>query len=115
MNNNEWVRTDDLQFTKKITSTKFQIIDIGKFPGGSYAVNFEEIDIEDYSEKEIEQYVNGYYDSLKGLRNIYKENSNQIIAECIAEQQGLDEDTKEFKDIKSVQEWLLREYGIELD
>ena len=54
-------------------------------PDKSYTVKTALVDLNDYTETEKEINVSGYYDSIEALREIYKENSDQIIAECIFE------------------------------
>lgn len=58
----------------------------------SYVFCTEEIDISDYSEKEINDIITTYY--LGGIQEImstYHEKTNQIIAECIFESLQLEE------------------------
>lgn len=56
------------------------------YPDKSYTVKTALIDLNDYTEAEKEVNVSGYYDSIEELREIYKEDSDQIIAECIFEE-----------------------------
>lgn len=68
---------DTNQWVKKITETNFLVYD-----------NENEFDIEltDYSDEELDDYIAAYYPSLPEMREIYGDNANWIIAECIAEQ-----------------------------
>ena len=68
---------DSNQFVKKISNTYFKVLDQGRLL---------DINLLDYSELELREYIVGYYSSLEDLRKIYGEDSNQIIVECIAEQ-----------------------------
>jgi len=69
--------SDSNQWVKKITETNFLVYD-----------NENEFDIElnDYSEEELDDYTAAYYPSLPEMRELYRDSANQIIAECIAEQ-----------------------------
>lgn len=47
----------------------------------------EEVDIDDYTEEELKDYISPYYSSLEEIIEIYgKEGYNQIVIECIFEQ-----------------------------
>lgn len=87
----EWIKTDKMQLVRKISDTQYDVIETLRFPEGCnngedlFKAYFQRIDIKDYSEDEIRKYVSGYYKSLENLRKLYGENSNQIIAEYIAE------------------------------
>lgn len=67
------------QWVKKISATKFEVYE-------RPANVMQEIDFADYTDKEIREYISGYYGSLEELREIYGDDSNMIIAECISEQ-----------------------------
>ena len=41
-----------------------------------------------YSQAEIKKYISAYYESLEALKEIYGEDSECIIAECIFEQES---------------------------
>lgn len=56
------------------------------YPDKSYTVKTALIDLNDYTEKEKEINVSGYYDSLETLRKFYTDDSDQVIAECIFEE-----------------------------
>ena len=98
----EWTCTDpdEVQFCRPISETEFEYIQI-KNPqiksvvkGGCNALAAldgetmindwyqDEIDVKDYSGKEIEDYVSPYGDILEGSEGA---NRNQLIAECIFE------------------------------
>ena len=49
----------------------------------------ETIDLSKYTDKEIKNHISPYYNSLEALREIYGEDSDWIIAECIFEQNSL--------------------------
>lgn len=44
------------------------------------------IDLNNYTEAEIENFISAYYDSIEELKAIYGKQANWIIAECIFEQ-----------------------------
>ena len=46
------------------------------------------INLDDYTEKEVEDHISAYYEDLNEIFNIYGEDSNWIIAECIFEQES---------------------------
>ena len=69
---------DNNQYVKKISNTEFMIIDNNRI---------HEIDIDDYTNLEIREHISGYYSSLEELQEMYGDDSNQVIAECIAEQE----------------------------
>lgn len=48
----------------------------------------EEVNLHNYSLAEIESLVSAYYDSLDALKEIYGDDSEFIIAECIFEQEN---------------------------
>lgn len=45
-----------------------------------------DIDLTEYTDEQIDSYLAAYYPSFDLVREIYGEDANQIIAECIAEQ-----------------------------
>lgn len=93
----EWIRTDSdcSQYCKVNSDGTYSFIekvwldtckgDLG-YPDKSYTVKTALVDLDDYTEHEKECNICGYYDSLEALREIYKEDSDQIIAECIFEE-----------------------------
>ena len=67
------------QWVKKLSPTRFEVLERPHHL-------ILDIDLKDYTETEIKDYISGYYDSLEELREMYGEDSNMIIAECISEQ-----------------------------
>jgi hypothetical protein len=67
---------DTNQWVKKISNTRFLVYE--------KAVLFD-IDINDYSKEELEEKISAYYNSLEEVLELYGEDSNEILAECIAE------------------------------
>lgn len=56
------------------------------YPDKKYTVKTALVDLNDYTEYEKECNISGYYDSIESLREIYGDDSDQIIAECIFEE-----------------------------
>jgi len=87
---NGWTCTDasDYQYQKKLSATVFAMIQVIEISNNTWTIVADTIDIEEYSEEEIESYVVGYYESLDELIKEYKKCSNGVIAECIFECTG---------------------------
>lgn len=93
----DWIRTDSdsSQYCKINSDGTYSFIekvwldtykeDPG-YPDKPYTVKTALVDLNDYTEHEKECNICGYYDSLEALREIYKEDSDQVIAECIFEE-----------------------------
>jgi hypothetical protein len=71
------------QWVKKNSKTQFEVYE-------RPANVIQDIDLNDYTEKEIREYISGYYDSLEELKKQCGEESNQVIAECISESTIID-------------------------
>ena len=93
----DWIRTDSdsSQYCKVNSDGTYSFkekvwLDTCKrdpgYPNKEYTVKTAFVDLDDYTEHEKECNICGYYDSLEALREIYKEDSDQIIAECIFEE-----------------------------
>ena len=96
----KWVCTDNdsLQHYKKIDERSYIFIekvwlDIVEgdqgYPNKEYTVKTAFVDLNDYTRKEYEIAISGYYDSLEELETLYTESESdldQIIAECIFEE-----------------------------
>lgn len=65
------------QWVKKITETNFLVIENGEV---------FDIELNDFTHEELTMYITRYYDSLQQVEEIYGDDVNWIIAECIAEQ-----------------------------
>ena len=101
-----WEQTDDFQFVLKKSEREFKVIEIAKIPNGTFKASLNDINLDDYSEEETFMYVKGYYNSVLEIVEIYEDDGNQIIAECISECQGFCEDSKSFKSIAEINAWL---------
>jgi hypothetical protein len=77
---NGWICTDAscYQYQKLIKDKWFDMTQIFEMPDESYNIVRTSVDLDDYSDEEINDYVSGYYNSANGL-------SDGIIAECIFE------------------------------
>ena len=98
--NSKWVCTDNdsLQYYKKIDDRRYIFIekawlniieDDPGYPNKEYTVKTAIVDLNDYTRKEYEIAISGYYDSLGELETLCIESENdldQIIAECIFEE-----------------------------
>jgi len=84
---NRWVCTDSncFQYQKALSETMFNMVQVIEMPDTGFIVVKGIIDLEDYTEKETENFVTAYYDSVEHLKIEYGSNSNGIIAECIFE------------------------------
>ena len=93
----DWICTDSdcSQYCKVNSDGTYSFIekvwlDICKgdpgYPDKEYTVKTALVDLNDYTEHEKECNISGYYDSIEALREIYKEDSDRIIAECIFEE-----------------------------
>ena len=96
---NEWVNTDpdEGQFCRKISDTEFEYIQLKDMTDKPHSKRLLEvlndkttlrdwwqceIDVTDYTEKQIKSYVSPYGEILDGSEGAYR---NQLIAECIFE------------------------------
>lgn len=79
--NNKWICTDpdNKQYGRQLSETEFEF----KERGEEMFIN-----LDNYNEDEIDNHISAYYNSINELKNIYKEQSNWIIAECIFEQES---------------------------
>lgn len=82
--------TDENQMVKKLSETKFHVYDEVEYPHATYAFN-NVIDLNNYTEEQLEREVKGYYTSIKHIRECYGEESNQAIAEIMAQESNHDE------------------------
>lgn len=97
---------DNFQFGKELSDSKFRFVEIDRstlfdlFDSEKlheidstelieYGDWFDEvIDLDIYTESDINTIIKGYYDSVEGMKEIYGEpNYKFIIAECIFEQE----------------------------
>lgn len=69
--------SDTGQWLKKLNDTHFLILEKGEL---------QNINLTEYTDEELDSYLAAYYPSIDLVRDLYGEDANQIIAECIAEQ-----------------------------
>jgi hypothetical protein len=88
----EWGLMDDScsQYRKRIDETTYMLIEYVLLPNDKCIVTLSEIDLNDFSQAEIEEYVSYYYTSMEEL-DVYGNDRNGIISECIFEQICWDE------------------------
>lgn len=81
----EWKQVDDYQYVKRISDNVYEIFD-QIFYGEYDAIFFEKIDVTQYSNEQINEYVESYYNSLEEVKTEYGNPFwKQVIAEIIAE------------------------------
>lgn len=99
--NNNWFCTDPdcMQFCRKVNETEFEFIQVvwldtcgddpvaenAKDESDNYAVCTGYIDLDCYSLNDIECSIYSYGYTLETIKEIYGEDVNQIIAECLFE------------------------------
>lgn len=91
----EWICTDDdcAQYCLKHSENVFELIQYTVTEDDRILISLSFIDLRDYMKEtdEIQEILKSYgYRSMDHLREIYKENANQIIAECIFETYALE-------------------------
>lgn len=80
-----WMKTDDMQWRKKISDKQYHLVEVRALPDG-YIYVTGIIDLTDYTDKEILSYISGYgYASVEAMKKTYEENVDGVIAECIFE------------------------------
>jgi thiamine kinase-like enzyme len=67
-----------IQYVKKLSETHFLI---------ATRNGFYDINVVDYTEQELENYISKFYDSLDEVKADYKDDWYQVVAECIAERE----------------------------
>lgn len=93
----EWfcTDTDSFQHCKEHGNRKYSFVETvwldtvegdPGYPDKEYTVKSAYIDLDDYSEKEREIAICGYYESLDVVYAEYQDAAEQIIAECIFEE-----------------------------
>ena len=108
-----WVQTDELQYVKKIDQNKYNIIECVYFQDGSYTYGVNHIDLEEYTDDDLNEEVQGYYESLKEVVNEYGDDWRQVVSEIIAENEcNLDYG---FKNIHELARDLKNRFGIEVE
>lgn len=99
--NNNWFCTDSdcMQYCKKVSETEFRFIQAvwldtcgddpiaenAKDESDNYAVCAGYIDLDLYAEDDIEGSLASYCYTMESVKEIYEDAANQIIAECLFE------------------------------
>ena len=91
--NNGWFCTDPdcMQYCQKISETEFRFIQAvwldtcGDDTNGEYAVCSGYIDLDLYDEDDMEGSISSYGYTMESVKEIYEDCANQIIAECLFE------------------------------
>jgi len=85
----DWICTDpDMnQWGRKIGERTYEFKQDMKYPDGSVVEEENEINLNDYSEEEINNHLSAYSWSVQQLKNENNlENAEWLMAECIFEQ-----------------------------
>ena len=103
-----WILTDPdcYQYGKKINDTIWEYIElreVGDFSSPFYWVYRSYIDLDDYTSEEIDNYVTGYYENVNEVHEIYGDDANQIIIECI------------FENLPAIEHGFVKEFKFESD
>ena len=117
--NQAWIKTDDLQWVKQVDDEVFEIVNVfdhldNKWLNHSLQICDSTIDLGDYSDEELNRYVNDNYDSITRFKQIYGEASNQIIAELISEDEATNNSTMHLYQLNDCVEILEFDYGIDV-
>lgn len=87
-----YVNIDGLQWRKDISENEFSLIEIRTFGPNEFIVVCGDIDLCDYSQEQINNFISGYYENLNDLKNHYDDHEvNCVIVECIFEQTSEEE------------------------
>ena len=108
-----WIKTDELQFVEKINQNEYEIIECVSFPDGSYTYGVNYIDLEKYTDDELNTEVQGYYGELEEVINEYGDSWRQVVAEIIAE--NSDNLDNRLDNIHELADDLKINFGIEVD
>jgi hypothetical protein len=110
-----WIRTDELQWVKRISMNKFEIIDVATHLDNGFYLKHINVDFDNYSEDELKHEISGYYESISQIKDKYGDNDwLQIIAEIIAENEPIDNTHLFFEEKDVMNNYLKKEYGIEI-
>lgn len=86
----DWIKTDDNQLCLKITNDIYKMINVVEV-GDKLVLLNEDVDFSELSNSDLEEAINGYYNSLEEVKELYKEDWKMIVAECISEQLNSDD------------------------
>lgn len=109
-----WEQTDEFQFVKRISENRFEVLET-VLVGEGYELWHIDIDLNIYNEDDLEKEVRGYYSSFSEVKEIYKDDWKQIVAEIIAENDASSSSGGEYlKNVEELKKRLQEEYEIEL-
>ena len=82
----DWIITDAdrQQYGRKISENVYEFKEYNQLENDWDEIK---IDLTDYTLEEIESMISPYYQSIQQVKQLYEDNSNWIIAECIFEQE----------------------------
>jgi hypothetical protein len=81
-----WIMTDETQFCLKINDTTFKIIDVCGSDESGFRISKQTVDVLDEDEQDLLITINFFgYSSIEEMTIMYGKETNQVLAECIAE------------------------------
>ena len=88
----EWICTDldNEQYGRQIDTRIFEFKEKnrGLSEYGEYEFIEIYVNLDNYTEGEVEEYIYPYYNNLEEIKKLYGEDYDWIIAECIFEQES---------------------------
>ena len=88
----DWICTDpdNEQYGRQISERVFEFREksrgLDEYEEDEYVEMI--IDLDDYSDGQIDNHISAYYTDLNEIVNVYGDDANWIIAECIFEQES---------------------------
>ena len=111
---NEWVKTDDLQWVKRVGEDEFEVVGITLYE--NYTLYELDVNLSDYSEEDMEKELKGYHDSLEEVKKDYPNSWKQIVAEAIAENEATNSRSDvSFASLEEVYTHLKKYYHIKIE
>lgn len=119
---NEWTRTDDLQWVKTLTETAFTVIDMcetvpveARYENFRYILKHVDVELANESDQSIEHSIKAFGYTLESVKEIYSAHANQIIAECMAENEAPSNDLPAFEKLDQLAAYLQTKYNIHFE
>lgn len=111
---NEWIKTDDLQWVKRIGEDEFEVVGITLYE--NYTLYESDVNLSEYSEEDMKKELSGYHDSLEEAKKDYPNSWKQIVAEAIAENEATNSRSDvNFTSLEEVYKHLKEYYHIEIE
>lgn len=111
-----WFQTDELQWVKKIDENNFTVLEVTTFEltlHKNYTLQVVDVDISALTDDELNEEIDGYYNSLEQVKESYPDDWKQIVAEIIAENTEVNlENDKSFDTEELLLKYLKVEFGI---